>query len=128
MRSEITQRNMIAVILLYFFTFGIYPIYLFFVFGSELRRETIRQNLTTRLTGPFTAFLLGIITFGIYLIYYLYKQAVAIEELGEKYNYSALPPILILLLAIFVGIGGILNVYSASEIAKRIEGSYQSQY
>lgn len=122
MRSEMTKRNFIAVILLYFFTFGIYAIYLFFAFGSELRRETIRQNCRTVLTTPLVAFLLGLITFGIYMIYYMYKQAVALEEIGKKYNYDSFSPVLIVLLAIFVGIGGILNVFSGSQIAYVMEG------
>lgn len=121
MRSEITRRNLVAVVILWFFTFGIYPIYAFFVFGYELRRETIRQNATTRLTSPVVALLLGIITLGIYLLYYVYKQAVALEEIGYKYNYTSFPPVLILLCAILLGIGGILNIYSGTMIAEKIE-------
>lgn len=118
MRSEITQRNIIFVILLTYLTLGIYGIYLYFAFNSELRRESIRENLVTEMKGPWLALFLALITFGIYGVYYIYKQAVVLDELGRKYNYKTFDPILILILVLFFGFGFILNIYSGSKIAE----------
>lgn len=119
--SYIKQRNVFVVFVLSLVTCGIYGIYLFFAFASELKRETTRQNVGIELADPVIALLLSIVTCGIYGIYYIYKQALAIELVGKKYNYIATSPIVVLIFTLLFGIGAYFNIYGASEVAKRIE-------
>lgn len=112
------ERNMVAVVLLYIFTFGIYPIYLFFVFNSEVNRQAIMEGVQTQPRTPLVAFLLSIITCGIYGIVYQYFVAKSIQEIGRKRGYESMDPTLVVILTIFFGIGALVNVYSASEISK----------
>ena len=128
MNTQIKERNIVIVVLLYFFTFGIYPIYIFFKFGAELQREALIQRTPVQLTHPLIALLLGFITFGIYSLYYVYKQAVVLEQIGRKYNFVSISPVLILFTSIFLGVGLLFNVYSASMIVQRIENPHYINY
>lgn len=112
------ERNMVAVVLLYIFTFGIYPLYLFFVFNSEVNRAAIYEGVQTQPRTPLVAFLLSIITCGIYGIIYQYFVAKSIQEIGRKRGYESMDPTLVVILTLFFGIGALVNVYSASEISK----------
>lgn len=117
-RCELNERNILVVILLVWVTCGIYGFVLFFIFGEELRRETMNKNVGFELMSPIGAFFLSIITCGIYGLYYVYKQAEALQKIGARRNVSTVEPIVVLLLAIFFGIGLYFNVYSGSEIKK----------
>ncbi len=120
MSSYIKERNIFAVILLSMFTFGIYPLYLWFAFGSELRAESEQQRTPTQLTSVGVAFLLTLITFGIYGIYYIYQQAKVVKELGDSYGVVVLDPVVICIFTIFIGIGSYLNVYYATQVSQAI--------
>ncbi len=120
MGSYIKERNIFAVILLSMFTFGIYPIYLWFSFGSELRSESEQQRTPTQLTSVGVAFLLTLITFGIYGIYYIYQQSKVIKELGDSYGVIVLDPVVICILTLFMGIGYYLNVYYGTQVSQAI--------
>lgn len=112
------ERNMITVVLLYIFTFGVYPLYLFFVFSNEVSKAAIYEGVRTQPRTPLVAFLLSLITFGIYGIVYQYFIAKSLQEIGRKHNYETMDPTLVVILTIFFGIGVLVNVYSASEISK----------
>lgn len=119
MDSYIIKRNVVIVILLNIVTLGLYGLYLFFAFGSELKRETVKENIDVNLADPLVAFLLTLITFGLYGIYYTYQQAKALEYLGMNFGYRAVDRYVVLLLAIFFNIGSYLNIYSSSEYLLR---------
>ncbi|WOO87954.1 DUF4234 domain-containing protein [Mollicutes bacterium LVI A0039] len=116
--SYFKQRSLVSVILLYIFTCGIYAIYMFFQFGTEVRNQAIKEGTLTVPKSPGIAFLLTIVTCGIYGIFYLYSISKAVSEIGAKYNYVVMDPALILIIHIFTGVGFIVNIYYASEIAK----------
>jgi hypothetical protein len=119
MNSYIIKRNVIIVVLLDIVTFGIYGLYLFFAFGSELKREVESEKIDVELTNPFIAFLLTLLTLGIYGLYYTYKQAEALEDLGMNFGYRTISRFFVLFLAIFFNIGRYLNIYSSSEYLTR---------
>lgn len=109
---------MVAVVILYIFTFVIYPLYLFTVFNSKVSNAAIYEGVRTQPRTPFVAFLLSLITFGIYGIVYQYFIAKSLQEIGIKRNYETMDPTLVVILTIFFVIGTLVNVYSASEISK----------
>ncbi len=112
------RRDLVGVILLTFVTCGLYSIYLYFAMGSEIVDQSLRDDTETKPTSIGVAFLLTIVTFGIYGVYYIYVQAKALQEIGAKRNVSTLDPIVVLLLAIFLGFGMYFNVHNANNIVK----------
>ncbi|MEG0685785.1 MAG: DUF4234 domain-containing protein, partial [Erysipelotrichales bacterium] len=84
---------------------------------------SINKNTNTELRTPITAFILSLLTFGIYGLYYIYKQAEVLNELGRKYGCSTLNPFIILLLTLLLGVGALLNVYSASNLSNISENT-----
>lgn len=71
-----TKRSIGVMILLYLFTFGIYPIYWYIVFQSELKRKTGEGF------GGFGHFVMTFITFGIYGIYWQYAAGKRLNRQG----------------------------------------------
>lgn len=63
------NRNIICIILLFIFTFGLYGIYWTYVTADALNEE----ELGDKLMNYIVAILLSLITFGIYGIYWAYK-------------------------------------------------------
>lgn len=118
--NQLQERNIVVVILLTILTCGIYGIYIFFVFNSEVQRQAQIEGVQTQPRGPGMALLLTIITCGIYGIVYQYFIAKALNEIGKKYNYDTMEPALVVVFTIFVGIGSYFNIYSGSELSKRI--------
>lgn len=116
--NYLKQRNLILVIILAIVTCGIYGLYLYFQFNSEVNKQAIADGVQTIPRTPLIAFLLSIITCGIYGIVYQYFVAKSLQEIGRKRNYEAVDPILVIILTIFVGVGGFLNIYSGSKIAE----------
>lgn len=121
--SYIKQRSVVGVIFLSLVTCGLYPIYLFFVFGTELQLETDKQNVGITLTNPLFALVLTFVTCGIYGLYYVYKQALAIELIGNKYNYRSTSAIVVLFFTFFFGIGAYINIYNASNVSRAINNN-----
>lgn len=121
MRSIIKERSIILVILFSIITFGIYSFVLYFIFGSELKAESDRQNTGVSLVDPFIAFLLSIVTCGFYGIYYIYMQASALERLGRKFGVMTIEPIVLIIFTLFFGVGFYINVYSGSKISVAID-------
>lgn len=116
MNTELSKRNMIVVVLLYLFTYGIYPLYIFFVFGYELKNESLNKNTKADVPAHFVAFTTSIFTLGLYNLYNVYQQAKALKELSTNTDYDAPSPSTVLLLSLF-GIGYLININSASKIA-----------
>ncbi len=101
---ELKNRNILAVALLMFVTFGIYTIYYFFAFCFGLNNEMERRNLEFKKFNPFVVILLSIITFGIYFIYFIYKQTQNMEILAADANVKvSLDPMILTILSIFTG-------------------------
>lgn len=119
--NNLKERNIILVILFTIITFGIYGIYMYFVFNSEVQRQAEVENVQTKPRGPVMALLFAIITFGIYGVMYQYFIAKALKEIGDKHNYNTVDPILVVILTLFVGVGPYINIYSGSQLAKKIE-------
>ncbi len=112
----LVKRDILMVILLSIVTCGLYNIYLFFAFGSELKNQSDSDRTQTELTSPIVALLLGIVTCGIYSIFYTYKQALALQEIGAKRNVTAMDPTIVLIFSVFFGAGMYLNYYSANQV------------
>lgn len=72
------------------------------------------------------AFLLSLITCGIYSYFYVYYVSKSLNEMGMKRGYDAMDPTLVLVLTFFFGVGLYINIYSGSEISKRI--AYNQAY
>ncbi len=120
MQSYLKERNVFVVIVLNIITWGVYGLFLFFIFGGELRSEAESQRTETQLGSVGLAFLLTLITLGIYGIYYTYQQSKVIKELGDKNGIAVMDPVVICILTIFIGLGFILNVYYASLVAQAV--------
>jgi len=75
-----TNRGLVAVLLLSIFTFGIYAIYWMVVFQIELKKETGEGF------DGFAHFLMLIFTFGIYSIYWQYAAGKRLAQQGATDN------------------------------------------
>ena len=74
-----TKRSIVSLVLLMIFTFGIYALYWYFKFHSEIR-EASGEGASGGLH------FLGLFTFGIYPIYWVYKTSKRIARLGGEDN------------------------------------------
>jgi len=83
-----TQRSILAMILLSIFTLGIYMLYWFIVFQVELKKQTGDGF------GGFAHFLMSIFTLGIYSIYWQYAAGKRLAKQGAN-DYSLLYLILV---------------------------------
>ena len=72
------KRNIVLMVFLYIFTFGIYPLYWFCSFQNQLKKTT-----GLGFTGGIHL-LMFIITFGIYGIYWQYAAGKRLAILGAK--------------------------------------------
>ena len=72
------KRNLLFMILMYMFTFGIYPLYWYIKFQMELKSKT-KQGF-----GGLMHFIVSIITFGIYVIIWQYKAGKRLAKLGAS--------------------------------------------
>ena len=70
------QRNIVTMVLLYLFTFGIYPLVWYCKFQGELKKETGDGF------GPVAHFFVSLFTFGIYGIYWQYAAGKRLAKLG----------------------------------------------
>ena len=78
--TKLKQRSIGMMIVLYLFTFGIYPIYWYIKFQMELKEKTGEGF------GGLAHFLLTIVTFGIYAIYWQYAAGKRLAKLGATDN------------------------------------------
>lgn len=74
------KRNILTMVLLYLFTFGIYPLYWYCSFQNQINKKTGKG-----FTGV-GHFFMSIITFGIYPLYWSYAVGGRIKSLGGKDN------------------------------------------
>lgn len=72
------KRSMVAMILLFLFTFGIYPIIWTCKFQGELKAKTGEGF------GPWGHFFMMLITFGIYEIYWQYAAGKRLAKQGAE--------------------------------------------
>lgn len=86
-----TKRSIGVMILLYLFTFGIYPLYWYIKFQMELKERTGDGF------GGLGHFLVSIVTFGIYSIYWQYAAGKRLAKQGSDDQ-----SVLYLILAFFV--------------------------
>lgn len=56
------------------------------------------------------------VTCGIYSIFYIYKQSLALQEIGSKRKVNVIDPTVVVIFAIFFGAGMYLNYYSANQV------------
>ncbi len=120
MNTYLKERNIFVVIIVTLLTFGLYGLFVWVVFGAELKAEAEWQKTEVQLGSPVVAFLLGLCTFGIYMIYYTYKQAQVLQELGGQVRVQVLDPVIVCMLTIFVGIGNLINIYHGTVIAQAV--------
>ncbi|HHX78889.1 MAG TPA: DUF4234 domain-containing protein [Acholeplasmataceae bacterium] len=73
-----TKRSIGVMILLYLFTFGIYPLYWYIKFQMELKERTGDGF------GGLGHFLVSIVTFGIYSIYWQYAAGKRLAKQGVE--------------------------------------------
>jgi len=93
------KRSLGTMILLFLFTFGIYPIYWNIKFQMELKEKTGEGF------GGLGHFLMLIFTFGVYAIYWQYAAGKRIAKAGGNDN-SILYLVLVLL-----GVGAVVNPF-----------------
>ena len=74
------ERNLVTMLLLFIFTFGIYPLIWSIKFQMELKTTTGEGF------GGFGHFLMLIFTFGIYAIYWQYAAGKRLAKLGAQDN------------------------------------------
>lgn len=101
------KRSIGVMILLYIITFGIYPLYWYITFQSQLKAKTGEGF------GGLGHFIVSIFTFGIYGIYWQYAAGKRLAKLGASDN-----SILYLILGIFVGF---LNPFLMQNQANHID-------
>jgi hypothetical protein len=92
-KNKMKHRSIGLMILLFLFTFGIYPIYWYIVFQSELKEKTGEGF------GGFIHLVVTILTFGIYGIYWQYAAGKRLAKQGADDN-----SVLYLILGIFFAI------------------------
>lgn len=115
--TNLKQRNIIVMVLLYFFTCGIYPLYWLFVGISELNRELIKIYPQRKMISPVKAFFLSFITCGIYMLFAAYNWSQGVRELGDYYNVQTHDPTLVFLFWVFIGIAPFLMQSDMNKIA-----------
>ena len=74
------KRNIVVMVLLLVFTFGIYGLYWYCSFQNQLKKTTGKGF------GGVGHFFMSIITFGIYPLYWSYAVGGRIKQLGGKDN------------------------------------------
>ena len=94
---EMQKRSILTLVLLFIFTFGIYPIIWTYKFQSDLKRQTGKGF------GGLGHLFMILVTFGIYFIYWQYAAGKRLAEQGAQ-DQSVL-----YLVLIFFGVGSILN-------------------
>ncbi len=111
----VRERNIIAVLLLSFFTCGIYYLYLIYALGNDINEMTRSDS-----NSPMIDVLLSIVTCGIYTVYWYYKIARQIENMeydrGMRVSNLA---VLCCLLPIF-GVGIVSMMIVQNELNKVI--------
>lgn len=100
---DVKRFSFLGLIVLTFFTFGIYNLYFFARTTADHNKLAVKYNIKgIRSFGA--AFLLGLITFGIYTIYWMYKYielAINIaEKKGERISFSS-PALLFIVYLLF---------------------------
>ncbi len=84
------KRSLGLMVVLFLFTFGIYPLYWYIVFQSELKHET-KEGF-----GGLAHLFMTLITFGIYAIYWQFAAGKRLSKLGTE-DFSLIYLILTLL-------------------------------
>ena len=97
-----TQRNITTMVLLFLFTFGIYPLIWHYKFQSELKEKTGEGF------GGGGHILMTLITFGIYQIYWCHAGGKRLAKLGAEDN-----SVLYLILSLF-GLAFVSNILMQS--------------
>lgn len=92
-KKELTERNVVSVILLSIFTCGIYTIYWYYVTAEDLNKAEPKEPLMNYIL----AWLLGFVTCGIFTIYWQYKFYKKLDDVTGESNC-----LLNLLLSIFL--------------------------
>lgn len=100
------KRSIGLMIVLFLFTFGIYPIYWLVKFQMELKKETGEGF------GGLGHFLLLIFTFGIYAIYWQYAAGKRLHKIGAD-DYSI---IYLVLAFVFAVINPFLMQHQANQL------------
>ena len=100
------KRNLLTMVLLIIFTFGIYGLYWYCSFQNQIKKETGEGF------GGLGHLLMTFITFGIYSLYWSYAVGGRIEKAGGKNN-----GILYLVLT-FLGLGIVAYLLMQDEVNK----------
>ena len=89
------RRNLLAVIIISILTLGLGTL----VYSILITYEINEENQSTKLLHPIVALLIGIVTFGIYWLYYIYKISDKLKNMEiKKFNVARTEPIIITLL------------------------------
>ncbi len=113
------DRNIVLYIVFSLLTCGIYALVVYFLYGMEVLNEAKVQGVDVKIMHPALAFLLSFVTCGLFTYYYVYTIALANKKIAEKYNKTAIDPVIIVLFTL-IGIGNIVNIYQSSVLAREI--------
>ena len=105
-----TKRNIVTMILLFIFTFGIYPIVWTCKFQGELKEKTGEGF------GAWGHFFMSLLTFGIYQIYWQYAAGKRLAKLGAEDR-----SIIYLIIALLSGIGTAINPFLMQDQANKLK-------
>ena len=111
------KRGIVFMVLMYMFTFGIYPLYWYCSFQNQLHKETGMGF------GGVGHFFMSLITFGIYPIYWHYAVGKRLQALGGA-NHGGLYLVLTIF-GLFV-IAEFLMQSEANNLPERVEAPVEA--
>ena len=116
----IQKRDVLSVILLSIFTFGIYNLYWFIVVTNEIEASLMQKDGSVPSGGM--AFLFSLLTCGIYMIYWYYKQGQRIAQLQRENNMQGNDNSVLYLVLAIVG----MSIVNTALIQSDINGIVQT--
>jgi len=102
------ERNIVMILVLWFFTCGIYGLVATYQAGSDLNAHRRRSDL-----NPGLDILLGILTCGVWFVYVLYRYADVLKEISTEEGgpvQDVTTPCLVLQICKYVGCPGIISL------------------
>lgn len=128
MMTNLKKRNIVVMLFLSLFTCAIYPIIWYFTAISEMNDEMKRIFPAEDTISPVKAFLLSLISCGIYGVYAYYTWAKNIEKLGTYYQVSTTEPVITIIFALFLPVVAQLLLQSdMNKMVEKVENYQQQQ-
>ncbi len=115
---QLKKRDLIVTALLFLFTFGIYPIIWFYTTVTALNSDLDSIGSSKKRISFIPAFLIGMVTFGLYFIYAVYVWCNSLKELADSKKVTITDPIVIFIVYLFVPLGLLLFQSNVNKIAE----------